>query len=228
MTRICDYLGGGIYTPPRSYALVLQSLLSGSSLLLSRPSMDSLFESTLPTEQSRADLAEMVGPMSNMKWAPGDVDWSTGLCVWHRRKEDGEGKPWGRLEGSAGWAGAANTMYWVDRKAEIAVSSWSNGEDDDVSLTESCNSHSASFRRTSYHSTFHQPTRSVPSSSGLCTRPWDFELLVNTFGVVISETCVRDSSWVLVAPSTRFDASFQDRCFEHTLHEGLSKICAII
>lgn len=116
--------GGGIYSSPHDYALVLQSLLNPTtSPLLSAASIESLFRPTLPTPESRADLAAMLAermvPGQNLK--AGDVDWSTGMCLWLRRRVDAQGKEWGRSVESAGWSGAANTQVFIDRKYGITV-----------------------------------------------------------------------------------------------------------
>lgn len=116
--------GGGIYSSPLNYSLVLRSLLNpNSSPLLSPASIDSLFTPSIEVTQARADLAAMLSARaSDEPLEAGDVDWSTGMCVWKKRKMGKDGKAWGRSEDSAGWMGAGNTEVWVDRKAGIAVS----------------------------------------------------------------------------------------------------------
>lgn len=117
--------GGGIYITPPSYARILSTLLLPPSssyphpLSLSSTSLSSLFTPTLPTS-----LLPSLSPISQLL-RPGipplSANWSTGLCLWNRRKVDPvTGKEWGALEGLAGWGGAGNTSFGVDRKAGVA------------------------------------------------------------------------------------------------------------
>ncbi|KAL7413945.1 beta-lactamase/transpeptidase-like protein [Mrakia frigida] len=123
--------GGGIYTSPSSYASILQSLLrdytSPSSnftptLGLSPSSLASLFKGTL-SNSALPGLASVMGRMSpqSKEWKSGDSDWTTGLCLWNKRKTGEDGKEWGHLEGFCGWGGAGNTMMGIDPKAGIAL-----------------------------------------------------------------------------------------------------------
>lgn len=122
--------GGGIYCTPRAYSQILQTLLlppptptsPAHPLSLSATSLNSLFTGTLP-DSARPGLA-LMAPLVRPGLPPhSSPNWSTGLCIFPDRKvdaaEDG-GKEWGSLEGMAGWGGAGNTTFGVDRKAGVA------------------------------------------------------------------------------------------------------------
>ena len=49
----------------------------------------------------------------------GELDWSTGMCVYLKKERRGG---WGRRQGSCGWMGAGGTEYWIDPKSGVAVS----------------------------------------------------------------------------------------------------------
>lgn len=99
--------------------------------LLSRQSVNSLFERTLPETAlpALAHVMNMRPPQPNDFAASGEWDWSTGMVVWcpgdGRRlgkDENAVEGGWGRRAGSAGWFGAAGTMYFIDPKSNLTVS----------------------------------------------------------------------------------------------------------
>jgi CubicO group peptidase (beta-lactamase class C family) len=121
--------GGGIYTAPSDYLILLQHLLAhqlaktpSSELSLSASAIDSLFVGTLPdTELGRSGFAPRA-KQYGLESAR-DFDWSTGLGILSyasgQRPLPGGRK--GRSSGTAGWSGAPGIEYWIDQKEGIAV-----------------------------------------------------------------------------------------------------------
>ncbi|KAM0793546.1 hypothetical protein ACM66B_000983 [Microbotryomycetes sp. NB124-2] len=123
--------GGGIYSNTVDYLKLLHHLLlhylqvpttpstssaHGPCILSNRSNLESLFKGNLPPPALES-IHEMVGPRLGSH-KPGDMDWSTALGIW---KGSGPSRGFGRRPGSAGWAGAGGTEYWMDPEAGIAV-----------------------------------------------------------------------------------------------------------
>lgn len=131
--------GGGIYSTTSDYTKLLQELLKlfrtpeeryPNGALLSRKSVQSLFQGSLPESAKEAltNVMNMRPPQPEDLVAPGTWDWSTGLAVWSPadgrrlgRDDDAEEGGWGRRSGAAGWFGAAGTMYFIDPQSNLTV-----------------------------------------------------------------------------------------------------------
>lgn len=126
--------GGGIYSTCHDYLLLLQHLLfhysrphsasstSPPSSLLSPSSISSLYTGTLlPSSPALSALHAMLQNKFGPEAKVGDIDWTTGMCLWS--EEAGQLQGWGRHGGSVGWMGAPGIEYWIDPKVGIAVSS---------------------------------------------------------------------------------------------------------
>ncbi|KAJ9120740.1 hypothetical protein QFC22_002671 [Naganishia vaughanmartiniae] len=129
--------GGGLYSTTSDYTKLLQTLLRlvrtteqayPTTALLSQQSVNSLFERTLPETALPAltHVMNMRPPQPNDLAASGEWDWSTGMVVWcpkeGRRLGNDENSAeggWGRRAGSAGWFGAAGTMYFIDPTSNL-------------------------------------------------------------------------------------------------------------
>ncbi|KAK4055143.1 hypothetical protein OIV83_000423 [Microbotryomycetes sp. JL201] len=123
--------GGGIYSTTVDYLKLLHHLLlhylkvpvtpstsatTRPCILSERKHLESLFKGTLPPAALES-MHEMVGQRFGSQ-KPGDVDWSTALGIWNG---SGPSRGFGRQPGSAGWAGAGGTEYWIDPSSGIAV-----------------------------------------------------------------------------------------------------------
>lgn len=134
--------GGGIYSTTSDYTNLLQELLRlfhtpedayPEAALLSRQSVHSLFEGSLP-ESAKGALTHVMNmrpPQPNDVAAEGEWDWSTAMVVWkptdgRRLGKDAAVKEggWGRGAGSVGWFGAAGTMYFIDPQSNLTVSNF--------------------------------------------------------------------------------------------------------
>ncbi|KAK4698918.1 hypothetical protein P7C70_g7352, partial [Phenoliferia sp. Uapishka_3] len=89
--------GGGIFSNPSDYSLLLRHLLisykantASSVLKLSATTIESLFKPTLPLE-ARKGLNAMIGTVYEAEEV-GDLDWTTGMCFFGKEKRGG----WGR------------------------------------------------------------------------------------------------------------------------------------
>ncbi|KAJ9107041.1 hypothetical protein QFC19_002910 [Naganishia cerealis] len=129
--------GGGLYSTTSDYTKLLQALLRllrtselayPQGALLSRESVNSLFQKTLPetAKSALADVMNMRPPQPDDFAASGEWDWSTGMAVWCPKDgrrlgkdENADEGGWGRRAGSAGWFGAAGTMYFVDPNSNL-------------------------------------------------------------------------------------------------------------
>ncbi|KAK8843525.1 hypothetical protein IAR55_007185 [Kwoniella newhampshirensis] len=117
--------GGGIYSTCSDYIKLLRHILTiyvspdrlETPKILSDELVRTLFLPTLPPS-AREGLTAMVGEMFDAKEV-GELDWSTGLCLYLK---EGRRGGWGRHKGSGGWLGAGGTEYWMDPEAKIAVS----------------------------------------------------------------------------------------------------------
>ncbi|KAL8278003.1 hypothetical protein RQP46_009635 [Phenoliferia psychrophenolica] len=114
--------GGGIYSTAADYSRLLRHLLQnylvpGSpSALLKPATLVSLFKPSLPLG-AQIGLTDMVGEWYNATEV-GDLDWSTGMCLYLK---DGPRGGFGRRTGSAGWAGAGGTEYFIDPATGITM-----------------------------------------------------------------------------------------------------------
>lgn len=108
--------GGGLFGTAGDYLRLLRALLNGGEGVLAQDSVDLLF---IPaTGPHRAGAFASVAPGIS---APFDLfpamatAWSLGGLI------VSQDVPGGRRAGSLGWAGIANTHYWVDREAGICA-----------------------------------------------------------------------------------------------------------
>jgi methyl acetate hydrolase len=120
--------GGGLFGTARDYLRVLTAILASSdpdnkSPLISAKSFGALFEDGLPDlPVVKADLAKMaqgqhIHDPAILTDGTGDhVGYSPGLFL------NFIDSKWGRLAMSGFWDGAAKTMFWIDPKTGVAVS----------------------------------------------------------------------------------------------------------
>ena len=111
-----------MFSTVADYSKLLRHLLKNyqtpsASAILSPESVTSLFKPTLPLG-ARIGLNNMVGEWYDANEV-GDLDWSTGMCLYLKKEPRGG---WGRRTGSAGWAGAGGTEYFIDPATGITVS----------------------------------------------------------------------------------------------------------
>ena len=119
------YAGGhGLYAPPSDYIRFERALLRGGELdgerILSQDTVDAAFTNqigdldfphAIPTADPNSSGAFNLG---------GGYKWGLGLLL------NTADVPGARRAGSGAWAGLCNTHFWVDRKAGICASIYSN------------------------------------------------------------------------------------------------------
>jgi CubicO group peptidase (beta-lactamase class C family) len=105
--------GGGLYSTARDYLAFARMILNGG-----RHGRERLLRPETVAEMARDQIAPLaVKPMlSAMPAATNDVDFFPGLpCGWGLSFLINRGQsPQGRAAGGLGWAGLANTYYWID------------------------------------------------------------------------------------------------------------------
>lgn len=112
--------GGGLFGPAGDYVRFLQALLSGGRApdgrILGEPLVGLLFEPQTGSIRAGALPAAVAGMNAPFDLFPEMASaWSLGGLV------NPEAAPGGRHAGSLGWAGWANTYYWIDRDAGMCA-----------------------------------------------------------------------------------------------------------
>ncbi|KAJ6512870.1 beta-lactamase/transpeptidase-like protein [Mycena sanguinolenta] len=115
------HMGGiGLYGSQKDYLTILRHLLqiqagTATNPILSRASVDSIFESTLPPAGADTLSGLMVWFSPHLGQLPDTAQFGRGVYV---NTEDIPGK---RRKGSGAWGGWASTSYFVDPTAGVAV-----------------------------------------------------------------------------------------------------------
>lgn len=115
-----EYGGAGLFGTAEDYLKLLKSILRNDERLLTKESVDLMFQPSLSPQSKEAlhgnlaipDLAKIMIPGEPLVGAPGGGDWdhSLGGLIGLHESEDGFESQW--LQ----WVGGPNLKWWIDRK----------------------------------------------------------------------------------------------------------------
>jgi CubicO group peptidase (beta-lactamase class C family) len=111
--------GGGLYSTVPDYTRFARMLLRGGSgegaQVLRRETVDLMFQNQIG-ELSATPMKTAIPPLSNdADFFPAMVQkWGLSFLI------NTQTAPTGRSAGSVGWAGLANSYYWIDRTKNVA------------------------------------------------------------------------------------------------------------
>lgn len=116
--------GGGIYSNAFDYSILTRHLLraflypqaAATTALLQPATLSTLFAPSL-SASAGAGITALFGTWYEATEL-GELDWSTGMCVYMKRERRGG---WGRRSGTAGWMGAGGTEFFIDPESQITV-----------------------------------------------------------------------------------------------------------
>lgn len=123
-----DSGGAGLFSTPKDYQKVLNSITANDSKLLKKETVDEMFKPQL-SEASKASLNQLLSA-PEMCLATGcplpvgsELDWGLGgmICLQAAKYETGAG----RSSGSMFWSGYPNCFWWIDRNVGISGSYFS-------------------------------------------------------------------------------------------------------
>ena len=115
-----DCFGGhGMYATMADYLVVQRSILANDGKLLKPETVDMMFQPQLNTEEQKALMAFMAGPMGGSvigEWKAGlELNWGLGGIL---LMQDDNGR---RKKGTLSWGGMTNPFWLIDREADLAL-----------------------------------------------------------------------------------------------------------
>jgi CubicO group peptidase (beta-lactamase class C family) len=108
--------GGGLYSTLADYQKFLRVFLTGGAGILSAQGIAEMSRHQIGALRPGAIPSATPGLIANGDMNPGQPsEWGLGFLIFPQKG------PFGRNPGSFGWAGMANTYFWVDPAAGLAV-----------------------------------------------------------------------------------------------------------